>query len=44
MALSLSEVGVLEESVRRMTGVGKVYRYVSLCIEDGPRVRVEAGG
>lgn len=28
----------------RVTGVGKVHRYVSLYVEHGPRVRVEARG
>lgn len=27
----------------RMTSVGKVHRYVSLCVEDGPRVRERLG-
>lgn len=36
----VSEWGrVLGGSVRKMTGVGKVCRYVSLYTEDGPRVR-----
>lgn len=44
VALCLNGMGVLGGSVRKMTGVGKACRYVSLDTEDGPRVRVEAGG